>query len=168
MKNILFGALLFFLGGVAGLWLCRYVSPVWSYNESIGIREMLVDASISYYRAGRVPEAAVLMKEANQVASRMDATWPFFFPWNGAMLRVTGAFSGVHVSRDYRAPETAYLFRAAGLEEEARPYYERLQKERGRTPAQIDASAEAFIREAAAFQEQGQSHKLPSLNETTR
>lgn len=152
MKKALAGAMFFLLGGAAGLFLCQYASPVWSYNESIVAREALIDASISQYRAGRLSEAAILMKEANRVASRVDASWPFLFPWHGAVMRVTGAFSKFHVSRDYRAPETAYLFRAAGQEEQARPYYERLESERGRTPTQVDASAEAFIREAAAFQ----------------
>lgn len=140
-------------GIAAGLLLSWYVSPVWSYNESIGIREALVDASVSHYREGRLAEAAVLMQEANRVAGRSDKPWPLLFPWHGMILRMTGAFSVIHVSPEYRSPETAYLFRTAGEVERARPYYEHLERQRGRSPAQIDASAAAFLREAAAFQE---------------
>lgn len=152
-NKLLIGVLLFLSGVAAGVTLCWYASPVWSYNESIGFREDLINASITRYREGRVAEAAVLMQEANEVAARPDAAWPLMFPWHAAILRATGVFSDVHVSRDYRAPETAYLFRAAGQEELSRPYYERLETQRGRNQAQIDASAAAFIREAALFQE---------------
>lgn len=151
--KLLMGVFLFCSGIAAGITLCRYASPVWSYNESIGIREDLVNASIARYREGRVAEAAILMKGANGVAARPDMTWPLMFPWHAAVLRVTGVFADIHVSRDYRAAETAYLFHVAGLEELSRPYYERLETQRGRNQAQIDASAAAFIREAALFQE---------------
>ena len=153
MMTRVLGCILLFVAGLAtGLGLCWYVSPVWSYNESIGIRETLVDASVSQYRSGRLSEAAVLMQQANNVARRPDATWPLLFPWHGAVMRITGAFSVVHVSQDYHAPETAYLFRSAGQEDRARPYYESLEARHGRTSVQIDQSAAAFVREASSFQ----------------
>lgn len=154
MKKISLYLLTFFLGASSSMFLCWYVSPVWSYNEAIRSRENLIDASVSEFRDGRIAEAAVLMQQANQIAARPDQAWPISFPWHAAILRVTGVFSDIHVSRDYRAPETAYLFRASGQDGRALPYYERLQKQRGRTPEQIDNSASAFLRSAALFQEQ--------------
>jgi len=154
MKRLLLYLLFFVLGSSFGMLLCWYASPVWSYNEAIRSREDLVDASVLQFRSGRVAEAAVLMQQANEVASRPDQSWPMMFPWHAAVLRITGVFSSIHVSKDYRAAETAYLFRASGQHDRAGPYYERLQRQRSRTPEQVDASASAFLRSASAFQEQ--------------
>ncbi|MDR6644513.1 MULTISPECIES: hypothetical protein [unclassified Luteibacter] len=154
MKRLSLYLLFFVLGASFGMLLCWYASPVWSYNEAIRSREDLVDASVLQFRGGRVAEAAVLMQQANEVASRPDQSWPFLFPWHAAVLRVTGVFSGIHVSKEYRAAETAYLFRMSGQHDRAGPYYERLQKQRGRTTEQLDVSASAFLRSASAFQEE--------------
>ena len=150
-KLIVFGAI-FAAGLGAGLGLAWYASPVWSFNEAIRAQEALVDASVSQYREGRFAEAAVLMQQANKAGERTDEAWPFLFPYNGAVVRATGVLKYLHPSPDYRAPETAYLFRLAGEEDRARPYYEELATRHGRTPARLDLSASSFLRESAWFE----------------
>lgn len=153
MKAALLIVLMFLTGLAAGVGACWYASPVWSYNEAIAMRERLVEASVAQYRAGRLSEAAVLMEEANFIASNEDKAWPVFFPWHAAVMRATGVFEYIHVGPAYRAPETAFLLRAAGDETNARHYYEISQQRSRRTEAQMDASSATFLREAASFQE---------------
>jgi hypothetical protein len=153
MRIALLASSFFMAGMTAGIAACWYASPVWSYNEAIGIREGLVDASVREFRKGRYAEAASTMREANRVATRADIAWPFFFPWNASVVRITGVFSQIHVGPAYRAPETAFLYRAAGDEANAGPFYRLVQERTGRTQEQIDASSASFLRESAAFQE---------------
>jgi hypothetical protein len=150
-KLIVFGAI-FVAGLAAGLGLAWYASPVWSFNEAVRAQEALVNASVSQYREGRFAEAAVLMQQANKAGERTDEAWPFLFPYNGAVVRATGVLKYLHPGPDYRAPEAAYLFRLAGENDRARPYYESLATRHGRTTAQLDLSASSFLRESAWFE----------------
>lgn len=146
LKISLLGSLCVLLGFFAALTIFAYASPVLNYNARIPVREDLVNSSVDSFTHERYSDSAVLMLAANQVASRRDESWPFFFPLRAFVIKITGAFDYIRVPDDYRKQEVAYLYEKAGEREIASQYYEELEKRSGKTRAQVDRSASAFLK----------------------
>jgi hypothetical protein len=151
MKTLAIVLAAFFVGFFSALFLARYASPVEAYGQRLRAQHGLEEQAYDDYQERRYASAAGLLKGSSLLGADSLDEWEFWLPIRGSIYRARGGLENIDSLRGFNSPLIAYLFRVAGDEAAAKPYYDSVERDKHKTQAELDKFAKSYMDQLGAM-----------------